>query len=573
MRTNRDSNRRSLGILAPALVVWAFLALASGVQAQNAAPAVEAGNWADQTLRVSLWLNKNADEVYRRGEPLNVTFQTNDDAYAVVYHIDVEGRVSVLWPTSRFNDGFVFGGHQYRLPARGGERMRAGDREGQGFFHTVVSQYPFDLRDLELDFHHEEEAVAHDFYVAGDPYLAMNEVNFAVTGLEDPSEYAISNFVDYYVHRVVDHPRYMCFQCHDGSEGYEPYRDHCPITIEADYTWVDQWWDEWGYFPPYVMPVYVYVDPWTHDYWVNYWYRPWYRWPHWGHHHWHYTCWDWHHSPYWRHDVYVIHQTGGHPRYRPLDRDHVGRDRGEARTKNELVTNRRPADDRIRDMKDRKVLADTRSRIDDRRTDDRIRGGGGTIKNDRKRREQTRFEEGTSSANRERTSPGLRIDQGRSRGSSTIQRPTGSREGRRTIGRAPTRVGKPSDRTGSSRVTNKPTRRDNTTPTVKPNQNRSKGGVWSIRRTQGSSSKRPTPPPSSRTINRGSTNNKPKTIDRSRGSSSSRSSNRSSGTSVKPRTSSKPPSKPATPPPSRGSSGSKKSSGGSKAKRSSGGRG
>ena len=258
MRTTHEP-RGWLRVLAPVLAVWTFLALAAGAQAQEPADDVASARYAEQSLRVSIWHAKDADEIYSRGEPLSVTFQANEDAYAVLYHIDVEGRVSVLWPASRYSDGFVFGGHQYRLPTRGGERLRAGASEGQGFFHAVVSKYPFDLRDLELDFHHEPEAVAHDFYVAGDPYLAMNEVNFVVTGLEDPSEYAVSNFTSYYVHRQVDHPRYLCFQCHDGGESYDPYRDTCTITVEYDYSWQNQWWDRWGYYPVYYYPVYVYV--------------------------------------------------------------------------------------------------------------------------------------------------------------------------------------------------------------------------------------------------------------------------------------------------------------------------
>ncbi|RLA55660.1 MAG: hypothetical protein DRR04_14620, partial [Gammaproteobacteria bacterium] len=140
-------------------------------------------DYASNSLRVEVWVDKPQNEIYRKGEDLGVGFQSNQDAYAVVYRIDTEGVVTVLWPRSRFDDGFIFGGHEYQMPVSGAARLRVSTREGEGIVEAVVSQYPFDLRSLELDFHHEHTAEKYDFRVAGDPFLAMNEVNYAVTGL------------------------------------------------------------------------------------------------------------------------------------------------------------------------------------------------------------------------------------------------------------------------------------------------------------------------------------------------------------------------------------------------------
>jgi hypothetical protein len=97
-------------------------------QAEKAAFAYE-----NQELRVAVWLDKDLDEVYRKGDDLGVWFQTNDDAYAVVYRVDTEGLVTVLWPRSPLDDGFVFGGHEYGLPVTGGRRLRVSTAEGEGF--------------------------------------------------------------------------------------------------------------------------------------------------------------------------------------------------------------------------------------------------------------------------------------------------------------------------------------------------------------------------------------------------------------------------------------------------------
>jgi hypothetical protein len=278
-------------------------------------------DYAANKLRVEVWVDKPTSEIYRKGEELGVGFQTNQDAYAVVYRIDAEGLVTVLWPRGRLEDGFVFGGHEYGLPIAGARPLTVSTVEGEGLVQAIVSQYPFDLRALDLDFHHEPAAERYDFRVAGDPFLAMNEVNFAVTGLEDSGEYVVTNHTTYYVHQVVDHPRYLCNQCHvDDDVSYDPYRDDCTLTIRHDYTWYNNWYDRYGYYPVYGNPVYVYIDPWTYSPWVNYWYRPayacapWYGWGWgWG------ASYSWGYSPYYQGDSYTWYD-GGHRRYRPLDR-------------------------------------------------------------------------------------------------------------------------------------------------------------------------------------------------------------------------------------------------------------
>lgn len=278
-------------------------------------------DYAAQTLRVSVWLDRDEDEIYNRGDEQRVTFQTNEDAYAVVYRIDTDGLVTVLWPRDRLDDGFVFGGHEYRLPGREAPALRIRESEGEGYVQAVVSRYPFDLRALELDFLGENGREEYGFRVAGDPFLAMNEVNHAITGLEDSRDHVITNHARYYVHRVVDHPRYLCSQCHtDDVVRYDPYDAHCTLEIEYDYGWSNRWYTTYGYYPVYWNPVYVYVDPWTWRPWINFWYDPWYvcaPWQGWRPYYW--DCYIWYDSPYYRGNSWT-RWDGGDRRFRPLNR-------------------------------------------------------------------------------------------------------------------------------------------------------------------------------------------------------------------------------------------------------------
>ncbi len=270
-------------------------------------------------LRVGVWLDHDEKEVYQRGQEMGAGFQTSTDAYAVVYRIDVDGLVTVLWPRSRMDNGFAFGGHEYLLPVAGGRKLKVSTSEGEGFVEAVVSKYPFDLRDLEIDFHHELGPDRFDFRVAGDPFLAINEVNFAVTGLENSEEYVVTNYTSYYVHREVDHPRYLCNQCHfEDDVAYEPYRDSCTLEITYDYGWANGWYEDYGYFPVYANPVYVYVDPWTWRPWVNFWYWPSYTCaPYYGYGWYGGGCYSWGYSPYYAGNCYTSYDNGNR-RYRPL---------------------------------------------------------------------------------------------------------------------------------------------------------------------------------------------------------------------------------------------------------------
>jgi len=295
-----------------ALLVIILLAVCSAtLLAENAW-----SGYSDVSMRVNVWHDEQ-DDVYSKGENVRALFETNQDAYVVVYRIDSEGEVTILWPRSRFDDGSIYSGHTYNLPAPGAPRIRAGSENGVEYIEAILSAYPFDLRELQVDFHHENLDIQWDYYVAGDPFLAINEVNFAVTGLEDPEDYIVTNYTSYYVGREVEHPRYLCTQCHDVNQ-YHPYRDNCQINVHYDYGWDNDWYVSYGFYPAYYYPVYYYVDPWTSRPWVNYWYNPWYYWPSSGYA-WGWDYYAWNYSPYWNGGAYVRYKEADR-RYRPISK-------------------------------------------------------------------------------------------------------------------------------------------------------------------------------------------------------------------------------------------------------------
>ncbi|HPF35232.1 MAG TPA: DUF4384 domain-containing protein [Candidatus Krumholzibacteria bacterium] len=487
-RTKSTTTLPSEGRGAAARVGVTLLLLASALllgvvtaRAQHATPDLDkavADGWQgyeQQPLRVNVWHDRDDDEVYSRGESVRVHFETNGDAYVVIYRIDAEGEVSVLWPRSRYDDGFVFGHHTYSVPNAGAARLRAADVDGVEYVEALVSAYPFDLRGLDIDFHHEREETARAYYVAGDPYLAMNDVNFAITGLEDAETFVAASSTSWYVGRRVDHPRFLCGQCHEDQP--EPYRDTCVVEIHHDYGWGNQWYRDYGYYPLYSYPVYYYVDPWTMRPWVNYWYRPWYAWPRYSYS-WGFDCYVWNYSPYWSGDVWVRYKDGDRL-HRPLGKaDSYKRlaDEGAAyRHPETLGKSPRPTQNMLAALNDRGPVSKG-----DRRTSE---AQSGAAFRDVSRAKQPRADLGERSDKTPRT--GIRVD--RTRYPSTIGSGSAVRgdESRVRTTRTPTGGAATKD----ERVTRPDTRNRNDNTVVRPVEPRSKGSrIWQGGRSNSGSS-------------------------------------------------------------------------------------
>lgn len=467
-------------VLVPLLALMVVASLATGARAEN-------GQWSgydNQPLRVNVWHGDGQDEVYRRGEAVRISFETNQDAYAVVYRIDAEGEVTVLWPRSRFDDGFVFGGHTYVLPTAGAPRLRAGPEEGVEYVEAVVSVYPFDLRELEVDFHDEDNDEPYRFVVAGDPFLAMNEVNYAITRMDSPEDYVVTNYASYYVDRKVEHPRYMCAQCHSGDQTYDPYADTCVIAIHHDYGWANRWYVRYGWYPVYCYPSFYYVDPWSYSPWVNYWYTPWYSWPSAFVYDWPYNCYVWHSSPYWHGDAWTRWQNGDR-RYVPLDK---GRYQTEGRQRvrriereNGLVRTARPTRDIERLMEQRTRRPELDGALVGEGRDRRV--GGGYVNVGEAVRSPVSLRGGGESPD---SPPGLRVrDSGGPRQGRVLGRPAdggrgtgrvetgGPGQNRRTV--RPSRAGEDAGRAASPGERDAGERR-----TIRPVETRKPGTrIWS----------------------------------------------------------------------------------------------
>ncbi len=208
---------------------------------------------------------------------MRVKVRASQDAYLLVYEIDADGNVNLLYPWKR-GSGLVEGRRTLRLPPDDADYQLVVEKEtGQGFLVAVASDRPF--RDLPWFLRpfdpqaasvgyegapqsgeEPEEGFDEDGRVVGDPYVAMERIRRRVLDRPGDTEHFASAYSTYYVHEQVRYPRYLCNDCHRPNrwawwDGFDPYYAHCSVMdfrVNWSWYWGPQIWTAY-------VPYYYYV--------------------------------------------------------------------------------------------------------------------------------------------------------------------------------------------------------------------------------------------------------------------------------------------------------------------------
>ena len=96
-----------------------------------------------RAMGVDIWTDRGKDAVYEPGEPVEIKVRASDDGYLLVYDIDSEGYVRVLYPYEG-SSGYVAGRQTYRVPPyQSGLQLVVQGPVGQGYIVALVSREPF----------------------------------------------------------------------------------------------------------------------------------------------------------------------------------------------------------------------------------------------------------------------------------------------------------------------------------------------------------------------------------------------------------------------------------------------
>jgi hypothetical protein len=91
---------------------------------------------------VRIWFDRD-DGSYMRGERVKVFLKTRDDRYIVVFHLDPDNRLRILFPLDPGDDNYVKGGKTYKVINRGGREGIVADIAGRGIVFAAASTGPF----------------------------------------------------------------------------------------------------------------------------------------------------------------------------------------------------------------------------------------------------------------------------------------------------------------------------------------------------------------------------------------------------------------------------------------------
>ena len=253
-------SKRERWLVAIALSCVTAIMLASG--------ALQAGT-GEGGPRVDVWTDRGAGAIYRAGDPVEIHMRPDQDCYVIVYEIDTDGYLRLLFPEDCRDDGFVVGGRTYIVGGAYNHRY-AGGPAGVDYIHVLASYEPF----RQLYWHGCDGYSAyaqevswsgfHDYWgsalpprIYGDPYMAMQTIDEFVCLDALESGLIWADFTYFYVGQHVSYPRYLCYDCHGFDTRIAPYADACVgfsisfVDCDPLYRpWSWWWWSAGSYCGP-----------------------------------------------------------------------------------------------------------------------------------------------------------------------------------------------------------------------------------------------------------------------------------------------------------------------------------
>jgi hypothetical protein len=104
-----------------------------------------------EDLDISAWPNRGAGGVYYDGENLVVHFKANQDCYIKIYHIDVNGKMTLIFPNKFHHNNLIKGNRVYSIPeSYYGFAFQLGAPYGTEFIKVVAS--PSQFKEIEAAF-------------------------------------------------------------------------------------------------------------------------------------------------------------------------------------------------------------------------------------------------------------------------------------------------------------------------------------------------------------------------------------------------------------------------------------
>lgn len=96
-------------------------------------------------FRVKVWIERGEGGIYRDGEELEILFFSNQDCFIKLYHIDVNGKMSLIFPNQFYPDNHIKAETLYTIPDKNYPfAFVLGEPYGVEFVKVIASKVQFD---------------------------------------------------------------------------------------------------------------------------------------------------------------------------------------------------------------------------------------------------------------------------------------------------------------------------------------------------------------------------------------------------------------------------------------------
>ncbi|MCK4548680.1 MAG: DUF4384 domain-containing protein, partial [Candidatus Krumholzibacteria bacterium] len=197
--------KRSLLIFLLSVIVISPTAASAAPVEINNSPALKPVAAVD--LDVSLRLIGGRGAVLMPGRDINLTFQTSSDAYVIIYNIDSEGYVHLLYPANGRPE-MISGRKVHFLPEQGaGITWEVGGNTGVEYIHAIAVDDPSRIDRDELYYLAQNSTMPEErrLRIDMDPFLAFNMIDEELIGDAERMTPA-TDYTYFYINRKVDYP-------------------------------------------------------------------------------------------------------------------------------------------------------------------------------------------------------------------------------------------------------------------------------------------------------------------------------------------------------------------------------
>ncbi|HMA76462.1 MAG TPA: DUF4384 domain-containing protein [Candidatus Krumholzibacteriaceae bacterium] len=188
-------------------------------------------------LNIVMRLVGGRGAVLNSGKELNLSFRLNQPGYVIIYNIDSEGFINLIYPPDgKLNK--IEKDKVYIIPERGSRlSLKAGSKTGIEYIHALAVEDRNYIDERELYFLSRDSELSRNkrFRTDKDPYLSFNMIDETIVRDIEKNPPA-TDHTYFFVNKRHDYPSYLCGQCHGADEFSDPYSKQCTeIAIEKNY--------------------------------------------------------------------------------------------------------------------------------------------------------------------------------------------------------------------------------------------------------------------------------------------------------------------------------------------------